>query len=261
MRRLRGALSEMSLLVVLCAFILISPTAMAQKNRNPNEGISHQQADAILEELKAIRELIASVSTGNQGKPVERADLSPVTKQLKIDDLPVLGSRNARVTIAEFFDYQCPFCRDFHLSTFEMIRKTYIDTGRVRFVSIDLPLPMHADAAKAAEAAHCGGDQGRFWEMRDRLSRSPEKLGPTDLLALIRDLPIEASPFEACMDSGKYKARITAEGQRAASLNINVTPTFVVGRSTLDGVQGTLILGAQPLAVFETAIKAAEVEK
>jgi protein-disulfide isomerase len=245
-------------------FVLVAvdiPSLAAAEKRTAKQAMTREQADAMLDELRSIRELIASFAKSNLERSFEQREPANIAKRIKLDDLPILGSRNARVTIAEFFDYQCPFCRDFHVSTLDAIRKTYIDTGRVRFVSVDLPLAMHSNAAKAAEVAHCGGDQGKFWDVRDRLSRNPEKLGPTEMLSLVRDLPIDFNAFQSCLDSGKYTSKVASQGQRAASVNITGTPAFVVGKSTYDEVEGTVIVGAQPFAAFEAAIQAAETQK
>ena len=140
MRRPGWTVQGFALLFVLVA--LGAFPSSAEKGTS-EDSISRQQADAILEELRSIRKLIVSVAAGNRGRALDEGEPGAVTKKLKLDDLPILGSRNARVTIAEFFDYQCPFCRDFHLSTLETIRNTYIGNARSSVESID-PRVIHS---------------------------------------------------------------------------------------------------------------------
>ncbi len=82
---------------------------------------------------------------------------------------PMLGSANATITLIEFTDYQCPFCSRHYNQTYNQIKKDYIDTGKVKFYLRDFPLNFHPNAQKAAEAARCAGDQGKYWEMHDEL--------------------------------------------------------------------------------------------
>ena len=78
----------------------------------------------------------------------------------------MLGRADAPVTLVEFTDLECPFCRSFHVGAFEKVKQTYIDSGKVRFVSFDFPLDIHPNARPAALAVRCAGEQGKFWEMR-----------------------------------------------------------------------------------------------
>src|SRR6476659_2383693 len=132
-------------------YLLVASMVSADKKSKSDEGITREQADAILSELKQIRTLLEKgqrVAAAPQPEPVVKASL-------KIGTEPALGSKDAPLTMVEFTDYQCGFCRHFHLTTFPEIRKKYIDTGKVRFVTRDLPLDFHANAFPAAEAARC----------------------------------------------------------------------------------------------------------
>ena len=88
----------------------------------------------------------------------------------------MLGDKNAPLTVVEFTDYQCPFCQRFHVTSYPDLKKNYIDTGKVRFYSRDLPLDFHANAMRAAQAARCANDQGQYWKMREIMSANPDKL-------------------------------------------------------------------------------------
>jgi protein-disulfide isomerase len=222
-------------------------------------GITRRQADEILSELKQIRQLLEQQSKLAQdaaARPQPAQDPGPQRVKLRLDAGPVLGSAKAPVTIVEFTDYQCPFCLRFHTATFPDLKKTYIDTGKVRFYSRDLPLEFHSNAERAAEAARCAGDQGQFWKMRDVLGSNPSKLAAEDIAGYVKDVNLDAATFQACMDLGKYKKAIESDSKQAMALGINGTPSFIVGRSSAEGVEGEVIVGAQPLAGFEEKIKA-----
>src|SRR5207253_1137648 len=133
-------------------------------------GITSEQADAILKELKEIRALLdkqLQLASNGTHSPAAPADSNVLIKLPQ--DIRVLGKDNAPVTVVEFSDYQCPFCNKFHSTTFAELKKNYIDPGTVRFISLDLPLDFHPNALQAAETLRCAGDQGKFWEMRDAL--------------------------------------------------------------------------------------------
>src|SRR3989338_5451600 len=150
-------------------FLALAPGNVAQQS----PPITKEQADAILKELQAIRQLLEQMQRQQaQPRPVQQPvqpPAPPAKVKVRSDGPYWLGKADAPVTVVEFTDYQCPFCRRFHQSAFEEIKKNYIDTGKVRFVSRDLPLDIHANAARAAHAARCAGEQGKFWEMRHLL--------------------------------------------------------------------------------------------
>ena len=115
------------------------------------------------------------------------------------------------------------------------IEKDYIDTGKIKYTFMDFPLPMHGQAMKASEAALCAGDQGKFWEMRDRLFANQNALAPEALLKHAEALGLDAAQFKECLDSGKQAAQIKAtmaEGQKAG---ITGTPGFLLGFVEADG--------------------------
>jgi len=138
-------------------------------------GITHEQADAILNELRRIRQLLETDPLP-QNAALRRA---PQSARLAVSSSwPVIGRDDAPVTVVEFLDYQCPYCRRFETETFSELKKQYIDTGKIRFISRDLPLPMHPHSQAAAEAARCATDQGKFWEMRSLLLEHNDRLEP-----------------------------------------------------------------------------------
>jgi protein-disulfide isomerase len=214
--------------------------------------LTRDQGEVILKELREIKQLLA--------RPVQGAP-SPSNAAAKSENLTVkggaiyvLGKNDAPLTLVEFTDYECPFCKRFYDSTFQVLKKNYIETGKLKFISRNMPLPMHPHALKAAQAAGCAGEQGKFWEMKQALFTHQDKLEPEALNGYAKELLLNAEQFQVCMaDTERLKA-ISDEASYINSLGINGTPSFVLGRSSGDAVEGRKIVGAQPLEVFESAI-------
>jgi len=231
--------------------MLAAPLA-AQAQNEP--GITRQQADEILNELRQIRQLLEK-----QNRPTEAEPAKPARVKLDLRNTPMLGSKDAPFTIVEFTDYQCPFCQRFHATAYGDLKKSYIDTGKVRFYSRDLPLDsLHPNATRAAEAARCANDQGKFWAIREIMSAHPDKLDLDSLVADAQQLTIDVPKFRSCVESEKYKNEVQADVLEAMKIGADGTPAFVIGKSTPDGVDGELMVGAQPFALFDMRLKALE---
>lgn len=235
----------------------IAATAQVKKAARPekSEGITKDQADAILSELKQIRQLLEKQLTLAAAAP---SPAPPAEDKLKMN-LPsgayMLGREDAPLTLVEFTDYQCPFCKRFHTDAFAEIKKSYIDSGKLRFISRDLPLDFHPNALNAAEAARCAGEQGKFWEMRELLMSSSANLGEEVILKSAQTVSLQMEGFRTCLSSGKYKPEIQKDIADAGQASISATPTFVLGKTSKDAVDGIRIVGAVPYAVFDSEIK------
>jgi len=220
----------------------------AQDSNSNNQGITRQQADEILNELRQIRQLLEKQANPGVKGP-QRATLDMTGYQM-------LGDKNAPLTMVEFTDYQCPFCQRFHDTVFDQLKKNYIDTGKVRFYSKDLPLDsLHPNAFRAAEAARCAADQGQFWKMRDLMSANPGKLDLDSLVADAAGLKMDATAFKGCVTSDRYRAAVEADVSLAAQIGADGTPAFVIGKSTSNGVDGEVVVGAMPYSTFEQKLK------
>lgn len=169
----------------------------------------------------------------------------------------VLGRPNAPITMVEFTDLQCPFCRQFHITAFEQIKKDYIDTGKVRYISRDLPLEnLLPLAVAAARASRCAGDQSRFWEMRHAILINNARLSAESFAGFAQDLKLDVASFRACTaDASKFRAEIQKDTADAGLIGITGTPTFVIGRTIATGLDGVRFVGAQPFAAFEARFK------
>ncbi|GAC1647790.1 MAG: hypothetical protein NVS9B15_06360 [Acidobacteriaceae bacterium] len=185
------------------------------------------------------------------------APVAPVSDKVQMSVAPgwyALGREDAPVTVVEFADYQCPFCRKFHSDTFVQLKKEYIDTGKVRYVSRDLPPEFHPNAPGAAVAARCAGEQKKFWEMRDVMVNAAD-LSRESLLKYGEQIKLDMGPFRSCLDDRKYTAAIQKDMADAATLGISGTPSFVVGKTAKERIDGVRIVGAVPYSVFDTVIK------
>ena len=153
------------------------------------------------------------------------------------------GPAGAPVTIVEFCEFQCPYCRRVQ-PTLGQVLARYGD--RVRLVYRHYPLARHANAKKAAEAVECAGEQGKFWPLHDRLFANPSLLAVPDLKAHARAVGLNGAAFDACLDSGKHAARWRKDLAEAESYGSPGTPLFFIN--------GRLVSGAQPFAVFQRVI-------
>jgi len=219
------------------------------------EGLTAKQGDAILNELKQIRILLQKQQALLKQRPGRRAPAADQKVSLPLGDTYAIGSKDAPVTLVEFTDYQCPFCSRFHKNTFFQLKKNFVDTGKVRFISRDLPLPFHKNAFKAARASRCAGEQDKYWEARHLLSSDPRNLSDQALADYARELNLDTDQFHTCLESQKYDAEIKQDISEANQAGITGTPGFVLGKTPKDGtMKGVKISGAQPYASFAARI-------
>jgi len=166
-----------------------------------------------------------------------------------------LGNAAAPVRIVEYTDLQCPYCARFARETFPLLRKRYIDTGKVRFETVDLPLPMHPYAIPAAVAARCAGEQGRYWEYRERLFDEQNLLGNEPYAQFAAELHLDPEQFAACREDPAHTRAVRAEATNAELQGINSTPTFLIGRVVDGKLKSETVQGAQPPEVFVKQIE------
>ena len=172
-------------------------------------------------------------------RPVDRT----VYKVTVTDKDAIMGNKTAPVTLVMFSEFQCPFCKRVKPT----LDKIFADYGdKVRLIFKHNPLPFHKDAFPASEAALCSNDQGKFWEMHDKLFDNQRALGADDLKKYAGEIGLDAGKWQKCMDSHKYKAQIEADQELAGKVTARGTPnTFVNGRK---------LTGAKPFEEFKTVI-------
>jgi protein-disulfide isomerase len=164
------------------------------------------------------------------------------------------GRADAPVTVVEFTDYQCPYCRRFQAETWPRLKRDYVDTGKVRFIVRDLPLSFHSHARPAAEAAHCAAEQGHFWPMHDALLASDTQLDLASLVQRAQAMGLDAARFRDCVTANKYDSDIARNAATAAALGLRGTPAFVLGRMSHGALEGIRFYGAVPYADFARII-------
>jgi protein-disulfide isomerase len=187
----------------------------------------------------------------NQAQPSGALAEAPVTEQpaFKRYDIPTenayaIGPADAPITIVEFSDYQCPFCRRWHDQVYEPLLAAY--PGQIRLVYRHLPLTsIHPDAMSAAEASLCAGEQDAYWQYHDKLFSS-ESLGSGIYVQYAQELGLNLTTFESCLNDHKYQQAVQADSDFALNLGIRSTPTFFIN--------GLAVVGAQPLDVFKQVI-------
>ena len=168
--------------------------------------------------------------------------------QIDLEDDAVKGDANAPVTIVEFSDYECPFCGRHFRDTLPSIISNYIDTGKVKLVFKDFPLNFHPNAQKAGEAAECAGEQGKYWEMHDKLFENQQALGVTNSKQYAKDIGLNSGDFDECLDSGEMADEIRDDLSAGQGYGVTGTPA--------NFINGILVSGACPYSAFEEAIEA-----
>lgn len=219
----------------------------------PPQGISKDLGEAILNELRQIHTLLEK----QQAAP--RPEQTQANAKISTAGFSI-GSEDAPLTLVEFADYQCPFCRQFHAAVYDRLKKDYIDSGKIRFVSRDLPLEIHSNAMGAANAARCAAEQDRFWPMREALIAHGDKLESKEIESYAQAIGLNVDQFRSCVASDKYLPSIRADVAEAASAGITATPTFVLGKRTGGHIDGVKLVGAQPFEVFAKLLSAEAVK-
>ena len=183
-----------------------------------------------------------------------RASASDTTLNRLADRARIQGSDKATLWVVEVSDFQCPYCKGWHDETYLVIKRDYVDAGKVRLAYVNFPLPGHKNAWPAAEAAMCAGLQGKFWELHDSLFSSQERWAQSASPAAVFDSlavgsGVRLEPFHRCIAGKQLQALIEADMERATESGVSSTPTIMIGR--------TVIRGAEPTEVFRRAIDSA----
>lgn len=204
-------------------------------------GLTPDQEKMASDMVKDMIPLIkAGKSTNEVLSMLQEIEAKKITRYpVEIGDSPTLGPANARVTIVEFTDFQCPFCSRVQ-ETLKQIGEKYPQD--VRKVFKHNPQSYHQDAALAAEASLAAGAQGKFWEMKDVLFNHPRNLKEADLLKYAQDLGLDLEKFKADLTGGKFKGRVESDVKQAAALGATGTPAFFIN--------GRYLIGAKPLEAF-----------
>jgi protein-disulfide isomerase len=172
-------------------------------------------------------------------------------------NLATVGRADAPVAIIELSDFQCPFCATFVRTTFPGLKQEYVDTGRVVFAFMHLPLEsIHPLAFPAATTAECARQQGRFWPLHDRLFANPLLLGPEALRDLAVEVGADQHKLDECLSKGEARDVVRASVDAAIGMQLGSTPTFLIGSNEPAGTVNVkqIIAGAAPIDAFRDAI-------
>ncbi|MDP3994420.1 MAG: DsbA family protein [bacterium] len=181
--------------------------------------------------------------------PSPAKEIQPLSQDLQVETASfgqTLGKKEAKVTMVEFSDFQCPYCQRFSQDTFPQIKKDYIDTGKIYYVFHNYPLLTHQYSQKASEATLCAGEQGKFWEMHDQIFTNQQKIAVSDLKNYAQTLELKTNDFNSCLDSGKEAGAVNKDKELGDKLGVSGTPTFFVN--------GRLVSGALPFSSFKVIL-------
>lgn len=188
---------------------------------------------------------------------------NPTSGKVSTTDSPVLGDKNAKLTLVEFSDYECPFCKRHYDQVYSQIKKDYIDTGKVKLVYRNFPLSFHDPMATyEAKAALCARDQGgdsAYFKIHDEMFKQTTSngtgLSKDKVKQIATDLGLNGDNLSSCADSDKFKEKVAKDIADGTAGGVSGTPSFFVGKSDPSGtINGQLIVGAQPYSAFQSAI-------
>ena len=241
--------------LVLGGLLLIQP-AGAQDSSNPE---LKKEIQALSDAVKAVQKDVQEIKT----LLLQRGGPPPAPQNFVLDlaNRPSKGMANAKLTMVAFSDFQCPFCERHVRDTEPQLAKEYLDTGKLKVVFMDFPLEaIHTFAFKAAETARCAAEQGKFWEMHDRLfgtQKTPTAF--SNWTAHAAALRLKMPEFENCLSSGKYAAEIRRDVAQGVAAGVSGTPGFflaVTDPSSTKVKTVRFINGAQPYQTFKAQIDA-----
>jgi protein-disulfide isomerase len=178
----------------------------------------------------AVEDKRGTTASSSVAREAPSAVARPGTAKLLLTGLRRFGSREAKIGIVEFVDYECPYCRQFHAAVLPRLKTAYVDTGVVQYFTVDFPLKMHRYALPASIAANCAGEQGRYPAMQDRLFASNLSLGAALYSALARELGLDADKFSACLSERERQRDVHRQLELGRRLGVNSTPSFILGR-------------------------------
>jgi len=204
---------------------------------------------------------VGTVNTAGSGTPTPQAALQPtpentydnIDKSVDAGGNYSLGNKNSKVKIEEYSDFQCPYCHAFFTGAYPQILKDYVATGKVYYTFHNFPLNIHPQAPKAAEAALCAGDQGKFWEYHDLLFGNQSMWSGNSnsdqiFQTLAQTLGLDTGKFSQCLSTGKYTETVQKDLTAGEKKEISGTPTLFINTQK--------VIGAQYYSTFKQTIDA-----
>ncbi len=189
---------------------------------------------------KAEQDLIAKLKSESDVKIY----LEPPRVKIDVGDAPSVGPKDAKITLVEFSDYQCPFCKRVRPTIWKLL-EDYKDN--LRYVFMDFPLSFHQYAKKAHEAAHCAGDQDKYFDYNKKIFDNQTALSVDDLKKYAKELKLNAEKFDKCLDKGEHADDVNEMQEKGVAIGVSGTPAYFI-----NGVQ---LSGAQPPNAFKEIIE------
>ena len=219
-----------------------------------------KEIEALKKNQKNILKALESLKKRAGRIPPLRRQPPPQSVVLSVAGEPFKGNRNAKLTLVEFSDYQCPYCARHVENTLPRLEKEYIRTGKLKYVFRDFPIPqLHPQAPKVHEAANCAGRQNKYWQIHDIFFRNRRSLPISKLKEFARTLGLDMAKFNTCLDSGKEAAEVREDQADGRKAFVRGTPTFFLGYTPPSGKDFrsvNRIIGAQPYSRFKETIDA-----
>lgn len=242
---------RLNLLVGLPFVVLLSASPL--QAQQPSTDDLRKEIQALTQSVKEMQKDLQEIKALLQSRvPVA----PPQNVVLDLSNNPAQGDATAKLTLVEFSDFQCPFCGRHVRDTAPQIDKEYVATGKLRHVFLNFPLEsLHKVAFKAAEAANCAGEQGKYWEMHNRLFENQNKLEP--LVPHAEAIGLNVPKFEECLNSGRQAAAIRQNMVEAQKAGVTGTPTFFLAYTDPKSSKIKTVFrltGAQPFAAFKAEI-------
>ncbi|MBT3181180.1 MAG: thioredoxin domain-containing protein [Deltaproteobacteria bacterium] len=212
------------------------------KFKQPFEEVKGQLTAYLQQNRKsrARRDLISKLRTDANVEII----LEPPRIEVEIDEAQILGDKNAKITLVEFSDYQCPFCKRVRPTIWRLLDEY---KGKVNYVFMDFPLSFHREAKKAHEAARCAGDQGKYYEYNRKLFDNQKSLSVEELKKYAKQLNLDTNEFDKCLDSGKHAKTVEENMSKGVGAGVSGTPAFFIN--------GIMLSGAQPHTAFKEVIE------
>lgn len=180
-----------------------------------------------------------SRGTAQIGGNAPQGESRPAEIKINSDD-HILGDKNAKVTIVEYSDFQCSYCGKFWSETLPQIKRDFVDTGKARLIYRHYPLPFHEGAKPAAYATECANEQGKFWQMHDKIYEEQKKTPQftvNDLKKWAAAIGLDAVKFNQCLDSEKYTQKVSDDFASGQAAGVSGTPTFFINGRKIEGAR------------------------
>lgn len=189
--------------------------------------------------MRARNDLLASL----RKDATVKVNLEPPRVDVDIKGAPFAGEKDAKITLVEFSDYECPFCKRVRPAIWRLMDEY---KGKIKYVFRDFPLSFHKNSKKAHEAAHCAGDQGKYFEYNRKLFDNQSSISPDDLKKYASELQLNTKEFNKCLDNGKHAKYVDESVTAGMAVGVSGTPAYFVN--------GVMLSGAMPYESFKELI-------